>query len=111
MSTHPRAYGGFARILGHYSRDLGLFPLAEAIRKMTSLPAQTLRLADRGRLVPGAFADLIVFDPATIRDLATYENPRQYATGMHHVFVNGEPVLADGEVLAARPGRRLRRGR
>jgi N-acyl-D-amino-acid deacylase len=109
--THPRAYGSFARILGHYSRDLGLFPPAEAIRKMTSLPAQTLRLADRGRLVPGAFADVIVFDPAEVRDLATYDDPRQYATGMRHVLVNGEPVLADGEVLAARPGRRLRRGR
>ena len=108
--THPRAYGSFARILGHYSRDLGLFPLAEAIRKMTSLPARTLRLTDRGRLAPGAFADVIVFDPAEVRDLADYDDPRQYATGMRHVLVNGQPVLADGEVLAARPGRRLRRG-
>lgn len=108
--THPRAYGSFARILGHYSRDLGLFPLSEAIRKMTSLPADTLRLHGRGRLVPGAFADLIVFDPATVRDVARYEDPRQYATGMCHVLVNGEPVLADGQVLPARPGRRLRRG-
>jgi N-acyl-D-aspartate/D-glutamate deacylase len=109
--THPRGYGAFARILGHYSRDVGLFPLAEAIRKMTSLPADTLRLVDRGRLVPGAFADLIVFDPATVRDVASYEDPRRFAVGMQHVLVNGEPVLADGQVLAARPGRRLRRGR
>ncbi|WP_327233393.1 amidohydrolase family protein [Streptomyces sp. NBC_01317] len=109
--THPRAYGTFARVLGHYSRDLGLFSLAEAIRKMTSLPADTLRLADRGRLVPGGFADLIIFDPATVRDLARYDAPRRYATGMRHVLVNGEPVLADGRVLSARPGRRLRRAR
>ncbi|GLY42896.1 dihydroorotase [Amycolatopsis sp. NBRC 101858] len=109
--THPRAYGTFARILGHYSRDLELFPLAEAIRKMTSLPADTLRLADRGRLAPGAFADVIVFDPATITDTAKYDAPRRYAVGMHHVLVNGEQVLRDGQVLPARPGRRLRRGR
>ena len=109
--THPRAYGSFARILGHYSRDLGLFTLAEAIRKMTSLPADTLRLTDRGRLVPEAFADLIIFDPDAVRDVARYEEPRRYATGMRHVLVNGEPVLADGQVLPARPGRRLRRGR
>ena len=109
--THPRAYGSFARVLGHYSRDLGLFPLAEAIRKMTSLPADTLRLADRDRLIPGAFADVIVFDPATVADRAGYEDPRRYATGMHHVLVNGQPVLADGRVLPARPGRRLRSGR
>jgi len=109
--THPRAYGSFARILGHYSRDLDLFPLSEAIRKMTSLPADALRLTDRGRITPGAFADLIAFDPAEVHDLARYDDPRRYATGMVHVLVNGEPVLAHGEVLPARPGRRLRRGR
>ncbi|MCS7475718.1 amidohydrolase family protein [Umezawaea endophytica] len=109
--THPRAYGSFARVLGHYSRDLGLFPLAEAIRKMTSLPADALRLTDRGRIAPGAFADLIAFDPAEVRDTARYDDPRRYATGMVHVLVNGEPVLANGEALPARPGRRLRRGR
>lgn len=108
--THPRAYGSFARVLGHYSRDLQLFPLAEAIRKMTSLPADTLKLTDRGRLVAGAFADVIVFDPAAVADTATYQRPRQDAPGMHHVIVNGVPVLADGVALNDRPGRRLRRG-
>jgi N-acyl-D-amino-acid deacylase len=110
-SVHPRAYGSFARVLGHYGRDLGLFPLQEAIRRMTSVPAQTLRLTDRGRLVEGAFADVVVFDPTTVADRATYPEPRQYATGISHVLVNGEPVVARGAVLAARPGRRLRRNR
>jgi N-acyl-D-amino-acid deacylase len=88
-----------------------LFPLQEAIRKMTSLPADTLRLKDRGRIERGAFADLVVFDPAQVTDTATFENPRQYAVGMHHVFVNGVPVLTDGRVLHSRPGRRLQRAR
>ena len=77
---------------------------------MTSSPADTLRLKDRGRIVEGALADLAVFDPSQVQDRATYEDPRRFATGMHHVVVNGVPVLADGKVLQARPGRRLRRG-
>jgi len=109
-STHPRVYGTFARILGHYSRDLGLMPLAEAIRRMTSLPADTLRLRDRGRIVEGAFADLVVLDAATVADTATFERPHSYATGVSHVVVNGEPVVVAGEFTDALPGRRLRRG-
>jgi N-acyl-D-amino-acid deacylase len=107
--THPRTYGTFARVLGHYSRDRALFPLEEAVRRMTSLPADTLRLTDRGRLAVGSYADLVVLDPATVADTATYENPHSYATGVHHVVVNGAPVVRDGAVLDARPGRHLRR--
>ncbi|HVA61555.1 MAG TPA: amidohydrolase family protein [Mycobacteriales bacterium] len=108
--THPRTYGTFARFLGRYSRELGLIPLTEAIRRMTSLPADTLRLRDRGRLVPGNFADVVVFDPATITDSATYEQPHAYATGVHHVVVNGRPVVVDASITGALPGRHLRRG-
>lgn len=109
-STHPRAYGTFARVLGHYGRDEVLFPLAEAVRRMTSLPADNLRLTDRGRLVPGAFADIAVFDPLTVADHATYDDPHRYATGMRHVVVNGVAGVRDGELTHATPGRRLRRG-
>jgi N-acyl-D-amino-acid deacylase len=108
--AHPRSYGTFARVLGHYRRDRGLFTLEEAIRRMTSLAADTLRLPDRGRLVAGAAADVVVFDPDAIGDVATYEQPHAYATGVHHVVVNGVAVVRDGDVLDARPGRRLRRG-
>lgn len=111
LPTHPRAYGTFSRVLGHYSRDVGLFTLEEAIRKMTSLPAGNLRLKDRGQLISGAFADIAIFDPATVNDTATFDNSHSYATGMRHVIVNGEPVLLDGQITAARPGRRLRRGK
>jgi N-acyl-D-amino-acid deacylase len=107
--THPRTYGTFARVLGHYCRDRALFPLEEAIRKMTSLPADTLRLRDRGRLHVGSYADVVVFDPATVADTATYEEPHSYATGVGHVVVNGTPVVREGKVLETRPGRRLRR--
>jgi N-acyl-D-amino-acid deacylase len=109
-STHPRTYGTFARFLGRYARDEGLVPFAEAIRRMTSLPADTLRLVGRGRLVAGAFADVVVLDPALVADRATYGDAHQYAVGIHHVLVNGELVVSDGSVTAARPGRRLRRG-
>jgi N-acyl-D-amino-acid deacylase len=109
-ATHPRTYGTFARVLGHYCRDEGLFPLEEAVRRMTSLPADNLRLADRGRLRPGAFADIVVFDPAGVGDRATYDDPHRYATGVRHVVVNGRPVVADGELTRQTPGRRLRRG-
>jgi N-acyl-D-amino-acid deacylase len=107
-SAHPRAYGNFARLLGRYVRDGHVIPLEEAIRKLTSLPADTLRVKDRGRLQPGLFADVVVFDPATIADRATYETPHQYAIGMRHVFVNGAQVLRDGEHTGATPGRVVR---
>jgi N-acyl-D-aspartate/D-glutamate deacylase len=109
-ATHPRTYGTFARVLGHYSRDLGLFPLAEAVRRMTSLPADNLQLRDRGRLQPRSFADVVVFDPATIADHATYTDSHRYATGVRDVLVNGVPVVRDGALTGATPGRRLRRG-
>lgn len=103
--THPRAYGTFARVLGKYVRDERLMTLEEAIRKLTSLPAGNLKIKDRGLLRPGYFADIAVFDPALVNDLATFENPRQYATGMVHVFVNGTQVLDKGVHTGARPGR------
>jgi N-acyl-D-amino-acid deacylase len=107
-STHPRAYGNFARLLGKYVRDEHVIPLEEAIRKLTSLPAATLKIADRGRLAAGQFADVVVFDPKTIADRATYEQPHQYAGGMRQVWVNGTQVLKDGEHTGAKPGRVVR---
>jgi N-acyl-D-amino-acid deacylase len=107
-STHPRAYGNFARLLGRYVRDERVVPLAEAVRRITGLPAETLGLADRGLVAAGYFADLAVFDPARIRDHATYEDPHRYATGMVHVLVNGEQVVRDGEHTGALPGRVVR---
>ena len=107
-STHPRAYGNFARLLGRYVRDRGVISLQEAIRKLTALPAGNLGIADRGHLVPGYYADIAVFDAATIMDHATYEDPHQYATGMVHVFVNGGHVLRDGEHTGALPGQVVR---
>jgi N-acyl-D-amino-acid deacylase len=107
-STHPRAYGNFARLLGRYVREEKLIRLPEAIRRLTDLPATNLGLRDRGRLAPGLFADVVVFDPATIADRATFEKPHQYAVGVRHVFVNGVPVLRDGEHTGATPGRALR---
>lgn len=106
--THPRAYGNFARLLGRYVRDEGIISLEEAVRRITSLPAANLRIAKRGRLTPGYAADIVVFDPAEVRDHATFEQPHQYATGMVHVFVNGEQVLRDGEHTGAFPGRVIR---
>jgi len=107
-NPHPRAYGNFARLLGRYVRDERLITLQEAVRRLTSLPASNLRIADRGALRPGFFADLAVFDPATIADRATFDRPHQYAVGMRHVFVNGSQVLADGEHTGATPGRVVR---
>ena len=107
-STHPRAYGNFARLLGKYVRDEGIISLEEAIRRMTALPAGNLRIKDRGSLQPGYFADVVVFDPEDIQDHATYENPHQYATGVVHVWVNGTQVLEDGEHTDATPGRVVR---
>jgi N-acyl-D-amino-acid deacylase len=104
---HPRAYGNFARVLGKYVREEKLLPLEEAVRKLTSLPATNLGLDRRGFLREGYFADVVVFDPKTIADRATYEKPDQYAVGVKHVFVNGVQVLRDGEHTGAKPGRAL----
>jgi N-acyl-D-amino-acid deacylase len=107
-STHPRAYGNFTRLLGKYVRDEHVIPLAEAIRRLTSLPAENLKLDRRGRLRKGYYADIVVFDPNTICDNATYEKPHQYAAGVVDVFVNGTQVLKDGEHTGAKPGRVVR---
>ena len=106
-SAHPRAFGSTARILGHYVRDEHLFPVEEAVRKMTSLPARRLNLEDRGLVRAGMKADLVVFDPATVRDTATFEKPFQYPEGMPYVVVNGQLVLDNGKRTKARPGRPL----
>ena len=104
-STHPRAYGNFARLLGKYIRDGKTAPLADAVRRLTSLPAQNLGLKDRGMLRAGMIADVVLFDPATIGDRATFEKPMQFATGVSDVFVNGTQVLQGGEPTGATPGR------
>ncbi len=103
--THPRAYGNFARLLGKYVRDERVIPLAEAIRRLTTFPANNLKIRERGALEAGYFADIVVFDPATIQDHATYAQPHQYATGVRDVIVNGVPVLLGGEHTGATPGR------
>ncbi len=107
---HPRWYGTFPRVLGHYVRERGVLTLEDAVRKMTSLPAAYIGLADRGRVAEGASADLVLFDPATVIDRATFEEPHQYPEGIHWVIVNGEAVVARGEFSEARPGRVLRKG-
>ena len=107
-NPHPRAYGNFARLLGKYVRDEGVIPLEEAVHRLTSLPASRLRLERRGSLEPGFFADVVIFDPETIQDHATFEDPHQYATGVVHVFVNGQQVLREGEHTGATPGRVVR---
>ncbi|MGN6689819.1 MAG: N-acyl-D-amino-acid deacylase family protein [Sphingopyxis sp.] len=107
-STHPRAYGNVARLLGRYVRDEKLIPLEEAVRRLTSLPATNLRIEGRGALKPGYYADVVVFDPATIADHATFEQPQLYATGVRDVFVNGAAVLRNGEHTGATPGRAVR---
>ncbi|HYC95290.1 MAG TPA: D-aminoacylase [Sphingomicrobium sp.] len=104
-STHPRAYGTFARLLGKYVREEKRVPLAEAVRRLTSFPAANLGIKDRGALKPGNYADIAIFDPARIADRATFARPQQYAVGMVHVLVNGVPVLRDGEHTGATPGR------
>ncbi len=106
-SAHPRAFGAMPRVLGHYARDLRLFSLEEAVRKMTSLPARRLNLQDRGVLRAGMKADLAVFDPAVIRDVATFEQPLAYSEGIVHVLVNGRFVLESGKMTRERPGRPL----
>ena len=106
--THPRAYGNFARLLGRYVRDEKVIPLEEAIRKLTLLPATNIGIRERGALRVGYFADVVVFDPTTISDRATFEKPHQYSVGVRDVFVNGVQVLADGEHTGAKPGRFVR---
>jgi dihydroorotase/N-acyl-D-amino-acid deacylase len=105
---HPRNYGTFVRVLGHFSRERGLLPLSTAIHKMTRMPADRIDLAERGRIEVGAYADIAVFDPDLIIDKATFDNPHQYAEGVHHVFVNGQAALLHGEITGKRPGRVLR---
>ena len=105
---HPRSYGNNARILGRYVRELKIYPLEDAIRRMTSLPAQTFRLADRGVLQPGAFADIVIFDPEKVNDPSTFEDPHHFAEGFTEVIVNGSVVLRGGEMTETRPGGPLR---
>jgi N-acyl-D-amino-acid deacylase len=106
-NPHPRAYGNFARVLGKYVRDEKVIPMKEAIRRLSGLPASNLGLDHRGFLKEGMFADVVVFDPATITDHATFDKPHQYAVGVKHVFVNGVQVIKDGEHTGAKPGRAL----
>jgi N-acyl-D-amino-acid deacylase len=106
--VHPRAYGTFARVLGRYARDDSLFPLEEAVRRMTGATAQRLRLRDRGLVREGLYADLVVFDPATVADRATFERPHQLAVGVRDVFVNGVGVWREGRHTGATPGRVVR---
>ncbi len=109
QGAHPRAYGTFPRILGHYVRDVHLFTLEEAVRKMTSLAASRVPLKDRGILRTGMKADVVVFDPQTIRDVSTYEDPHHFSAGISDVIVNGVPVLRDSKMTGKLPGRVLRR--
>lgn len=108
-ATHPRSYGTFARILGHYVREKSLLPLATAVRKMTGLSARRLGFADRGLLQPGFAADLVLFDPAAIADRADFIHSHEYARGILHVWVNGRPLIQDGKFTGERPGRVLRK--
>ena len=108
-NPHPRAYGTFARLLGKYVRDEGVISLPEAIRRLTSFPADNLGISGRGRLREDFYADITIFDPATIRDHATFDKPHQYATGVEHVIVNGVPVIKNGEHTGAKPGRFVRK--
>ena len=104
-NPHPRAYGSFIRVLGKFSRDEKVIPLQEAVRKLSKLPATNLKLQKRGELKTGNYADIVIFDPMKVKDNATFAKPHQYATGIIHVFVNGEQVLKDGEHTGAKPGR------
>jgi N-acyl-D-aspartate/D-glutamate deacylase len=104
---HPRNYGAFARVLGRYVREEHVLSLGEAVRKMTSLPAARIRQPERGRIAEGMFADLAIFDPASIRDRATYEDPHQFSIGVWHVFINGIAVLRNGSLTGEKPGKVL----
>jgi dihydroorotase/N-acyl-D-amino-acid deacylase len=106
--THPRAYGTYPKILGQFVREQRVLPLEDAIRKMSSAAAERLSLADRGVLRPGYFADVVIFDPATVIDRATYERSHQFSTGIRDVLVNGVAVLRNGAYTGAKPGRALR---
>jgi N-acyl-D-amino-acid deacylase len=106
--THPRAYGTFARFLGKYVREEKIVTLEEGIRRLTNLPATNLKLQKRGKLVPGNFADIVVFNADSIQDKATFDQPKEYAEGVKHVFVNGVQVLDNGEHTGAKPGRVIR---
>ncbi|MFA6127473.1 MAG: D-aminoacylase [Bacteroidales bacterium] len=108
-NLHPRAYGNFARLLGKYVRDEKVITLEEAVRRLTSLPAENLRLDRRGKLTAGYYADVVIFDPSKITDPATYTKPQQFSTGMVHVFVNGTQVIRDGEHTGEKPGRVVQR--
>ena len=107
-SPHPRTYGNFARFLGKYVREEKVTHARRRDPRLSGLPATNLGLDHRGLLQPGMYADVVVFDPATIADRATYEKPHQYAVGVRHVFVNGVAVLKDGEHTGAKPGRALK---
>jgi N-acyl-D-amino-acid deacylase len=106
--AHPRAYGTYPRILGKYVREEGVLSIEEAVRKSTSAVATRLGITDRGLLYPGMYADVVVFDPETIGDRATFEDPHRLSVGVEHVFVNGRAVLRDGLHTGARPGRAVR---
>ncbi|MGH9420767.1 MAG: N-acyl-D-amino-acid deacylase family protein, partial [Thermoanaerobaculia bacterium] len=108
LAVHPRAYGTFPRVMGHYVRDEHLFTLEEAVRKATSQAADRTNLSDRGVLRPGMKADVVIFDPEKIRDVSTYEDPHHFSEGILDVIVNGAPVLRDGTMTTALPGRVLR---
>jgi len=105
---HPRAYGTFPRILAKYVREEKVLTLEDAIRKFSALPAQRMRLTDRGVLKQGMWADVVIFDPATVRDRATFDNPNQLSEGMDYVLVNGVPVIDQGKMTGALPGKVLR---
>ena len=107
---HPRTYGTTARVLGTYVRERGTLPLETAVEKLTSVPAAQIGLRDRGVLREGAYADLVVFDPTTVADVATYEDPARHPVGIEHVVVNGRLAITDGAETNERPGRLLRRG-
>jgi N-acyl-D-amino-acid deacylase len=107
---HPRLYGTFPRVLGKYVREEGILSLEDGVRRMTSLPARKFRLAERGVLREGYWADVVVLDPDTIADTATYEDPRRYPTGISHVLVNGVPVVEEGRPAHAQAGQVIRRG-
>jgi N-acyl-D-amino-acid deacylase len=109
-TSHPRAFGSYPRVLGHYVRERKIMPLETAILKMTSMPAARLKLADRGRIATGMAADAVVFDPDTVADTATFERPHRYPIGIPHVIVNGQFVLRDGDYTGARPGVIVRPG-
>jgi N-acyl-D-amino-acid deacylase len=105
---HPRGYGNNARVLGRYVRELKVITLPDAVRKMTSLPAQTFHLKNRGQLRPGYVADVVIFDPQKVGDPSTYDDPHHYAVGFSDILVNGVPVIRDGQLTESKPGRPVR---